>query len=314
MSAFDVGDLLDDPVGALRDETPDTPAEPVADTVEETTAPQPDEGEDTATSEPEKPVDPDVARFLQKYDGDIEKALRGAAEQQSLVGRLGQELGELRSKVDEIPRQPAVVPPNLEDLITEQPRDVAMWALQQGNQGPVYDAAMREWYDQSPMEAARFEQDLRMEMLRSEFEARQQPFQQTLKQQAEQQAVGEFARQNPDVHLFADMIQEIAAQNPVLSKLLGSDDPAEKVGALGVLYQLAKGSSVSEAPAKPDTLTDEARATALAHAAAQADQDKAAAAVITGGNTNTGDQPPKALADQIWDAWGEHDISRLRDS
>lgn len=313
MSAFDVGDILDDPVGALRDGTPDTPAEPVADTVEETAAPEP-QGEDTASQDQPRAKDPDVERFLAKYDGDIEKALKGAVEQSSLVGRLGQELGELRSKVEDLPQPQAAAPPNLDDLIQERPQDVAMWALQQGNQQPVYEAAMESWFEQDPMRAARFEQELRMEMLRSEFDAKQQPFQQTLKQQAEQAAVGEFARQNPDVHLFADKIQEIAAQNPVLGKLLGSDDPAEKVGALGVLYQLAKGTSVAAAPAQPDTLTDEARATALAQAAAQAEQDKAAAAVITGGNTNTGDQPSKPLADQIWDAWGEHDISRLRDS
>lgn len=321
-----VDNILDDPVGALRDSAPATPAD--ADTVTETEAP-PTDPVDTAEPTDERPRDEKgrfistekqekLLAYLAKYGDDPDKAYEASVEAQSTIGRLGQELGELRSVLTELPdriNQQPQAPANLEDLISEQPQQVAVWALQQGNQEPVYEAAMREWFDQNPLEAARFEQNLRMEMLRAEIQAQQQPIQQSLKQQQEQQAVAEFARQHPDVGAYAEQIQQQAAQNPVLSRLLSSEDPQEKVGALAVLYQLAKQSGAAAPPPTVDTASPQPDpAQAAAQAIAAAEQAKAQAAVVTAGNSNTGEPPAPNIADQIWEAWGKHDISRLRDS
>lgn len=322
MSVFDTGNILDDPVGELRVDAPDTPA-PEAETVEETEAPA--DVAETASDRPRNEKgqfvakdDPDIEKFLAKYDGDITKALKGAAEQSSLVGRLGQELGELRSQVEQLPRQQQQYPA---DLIESDPSAVAQQLAVQSFQSgqdpeahPAYKAVMREWYDQDPYEAAQFERTLDRVRFQAEMEQRTMPVQQTLRQQQEQQAIMDFARRNPDIPEYADQIQQLAAQNPVLGRLLESEDPTEKIGALGVLYQLAKGSSPSVSPEGPDTKQDEARAASARAQAQEAEQAKAAAAVVTAANTNTGEPPGKPLADQIWEAWGEHDIGRLRNS
>lgn len=69
--------------------SPATPAE------EQATPPA---GEEEAAPQPLH-EDADIAAFLEKYDGDAEKALKAAAELASFSGRQSNEIGELRSQL-----------------------------------------------------------------------------------------------------------------------------------------------------------------------------------------------------------------------
>ena len=45
---------------------------------------------------------PETEEYLAKYDGDLTKALNAAANAQSLIGRQGNELGDVRRELQEL--------------------------------------------------------------------------------------------------------------------------------------------------------------------------------------------------------------------
>src|SRR5262245_22294980 len=72
--------------------------------------------------------DPEIQAYLAKYGGDQEKALKGAAELQRLMGRLGQEKSDASRRVEELERE------------LEQARAL-------GESGAVLSDEAREWVD-----------------------------------------------------------------------------------------------------------------------------------------------------------------------
>lgn len=255
-----------------------------------------------------------LSKYINKYDGDVDKAYEASVEAQSLIGKLGQELGTLRSQVENLPsqlqhQQAPTLPGDIGDLIAQDPRQVAVWALQNGAGEPVYEAAMQEWFDQDPRAAARFETELRLQQVRSEFEAQTVPVQRTLAEQEKQAAIARFTREHPDVEALAPQIQRVAAEQPFLANALSSDDPTTVVQALSALYTVAKAT----APPAPDTgASQQAIAQAQAQALQQAEQAKQEAAVVTGGTNSTGDPAQPSASDEIWERWQELDIGRLK--
>lgn len=142
---------------------------------------------DSDTSEvDEATTDPKVAAFLAKYDGDSEKALKAAAHQDELVGRQGQELGELRSTREEVAELRGQVKALLDTrsaapvvtLSTEQVAEQVETLI--GSEGyfaaatkaaniaaeskdeRVYRAVMEQWQLESPMDAMDFNTDFRL--------------------------------------------------------------------------------------------------------------------------------------------------------
>lgn len=287
-------------------ETP-APAEPV-DTAEETVAqdrPRDDKGRFVASD------DPEIAKFLDKYNGDPEAAIKGALELQKLTSRQTDELGELRKLREQIeqmqesiPAPQAQIPGNLDELILNDPAQVAVWALQTGAGEPVFDAAMDEWFNQNPRQAARFETELRLQAALQEQQAQVAPLQQTLAQQQREAAMRDFQRTHPDIGDYTDQIQQIAQQRPAFAQMLASDDVETQMGALDALYVLAKASGPAAPPSGdtaqvvPDTPVEQALA---------------GASILTGGTSgHTDPAAQKSVSDQLWDSWQGFDISRIQ--
>lgn len=164
-----------------------------------------------------------LSELVEHFDGDHAKALRSAVEAQGLIGRQGQELGELRKEVEAIragqqgqPKQPQPFPGDLDDAIEENPSEVAKWALEQ-NQAGVYNAAMISWYEENPRDAGRFERALEMDMMRRELEENFRP-------------VIEPARQQTQARTMAQAQQDLRVSYPDLDSILESATEAEVQG------------------------------------------------------------------------------------
>lgn len=125
--------------------------------------------------------DPIVQEYLERFGGDLEKAVKSAAHQTSKIGEQGKELGELRQAITQMQSmmlaqqqaasqsQPlSVAPGDMEEAIDEDPGAVTQWAFV-NNQEAVYEEAVSAWYEVDPKAAARFERAVEMEALKAEL-------------------------------------------------------------------------------------------------------------------------------------------------
>jgi len=215
-----------------------------------------------------------LKELVESFDGDPAKALRSAVEAQSLIGRQGQELGDLRKEVDAIrasqeqQARPEAFPGDLDEAIEENPDQVARWALEQ-NQAGVYNAAMANWYEENPREASRFERALEMDLLRREMETKIQPAIEPARQQTRErsmvQAQTELRGTYPDLDsvlesateaevsgLDATVIRQLQETNPkaaleTIYRWVKAGRPAEVVAASPEQKQAAREAKRSAA-------------------------------------------------------------------
>lgn len=208
---------------ASGEETPAEEVEPeVTEAVVETETVE--EVEEPEVEAPETPSYPEpVQKYLEKYQGDIAKALEAAAHAASKIGEQGQELGELRQLVEQLanrpePRAPQTpfIPEQVQNAILENPGSVAQWALQ--NENPtVYEAAVREWYDQEPMAASRFEMQNAIQGVASTLAEQIAPEIKTVRETQQ-------SRQVADAHA------SLARRYPDFNEVLGSASADEVAG------------------------------------------------------------------------------------
>lgn len=251
---------LSEPEGTPAEE-PEEEAAPVEEAVEEV-----DQEEVEEEQEEEQPRDdkgrflpkfndPDVQSFVEKHGGDLQKALKSAAHQESLVGRLGNEVGELRKLVEASvsrPQAAPIAPANLDELIEEDPQTVAVWALE-SNSPVVYEQALEAWYESDPRAAARFERALEIEELRRDLTSTVQPLvqntqRQTVTQQLAQ-AQADLAGKHQDfAHIIATATDaELQGFPKDTLRLIQKGDYADQVSALEAVYRWVKAGRPNEA-------------------------------------------------------------------
>lgn len=230
-------------------ETPDEQQEPDEQPEpDETEEAEPDEGEPAAEVEPVEPeYTPEVAAYVERH-GSVEKALQVALEAQSLIGRQGSELGELRSAVEQLQQAQQQQRPqqqylgDIEERIADNPQQMAAWALQ-NEQETVFEAAMAEWYDQDPRSAARFERTIEQEILKAEITSGLAPAIEPARQQALTnsmvQAKRELVEQFPDAEgiLESATQDELVGLDPTMVGQLRDQNPR---AALEVVYRWVK--------------------------------------------------------------------------
>jgi hypothetical protein len=261
-----------------------------------------------ATPEPEEwvlDVDPDVQSFLEKYDGDLNKALRGAIEAQKMVGRQGSELGELRKVQQDLedlkttllqrqePAQPQVPMPNYREMIDEDPRTAAITAYD-NQHWDAMGAALAAWKEEDPAEARLFAMNVKHEadMLQQRME-----FEQRLNERAPAADPDEdftrrmagMVQRYPDLEATLPAIGEVSKERPLLRQVLESGSPADRVAALEDLYLIAKSRTVQSD-------TSAAMRQVQVRVSDEAREARTAAAVVSasGASAATGDQPTKA--------------------
>lgn len=253
--------------------------------------------------------DPDVQRFLSKYGGDPEKALRAAVEAEKMIGKQGSELGELRRVIEE--RFAAAEPedtgneiydPNaLEEWFDANPHQVPVVALQAHHDGNEFlrDAAMLAWEDLDRAGAKQFERQVLRDELRREQQAAQTQASQA--SDLSRTAAQEFGESHPDLAKFAPAMQELAGQYPSMLEILGRGSKEAQIEVLDFLYTKARARHA-------DTLTATTKEVA---AAQEADADRAIQeAAVASATTVKADPPRKGAADVIGEEWEAYEAPR----
>jgi hypothetical protein len=131
----------------------------------ETPAVEPAAGEQQPTPEPATQTPPEGGGEQPEGEAPNEWQVR-YEEAQKLIGRMGQELGELRSAQQRQPEPEydpvSTAPGEIEGMVEEHgPQAVMQWAIQEearGNAGLI-DEVLDAWFDVDPKEARRFERE-----------------------------------------------------------------------------------------------------------------------------------------------------------
>ncbi len=181
------------------------------------------------------PQDPRAQEVLDKYGGDVEKALSAAAEAQSLIGRQSSELGELRQMREYYDQQQQQASAQqIASYADEDPQQATMAALQQFGRGSVpYEQALSAWGDMDPFRATRFDNQAGMWEM-------QQQIQPQLQQQGLAQAMNQMVAKYPDLPEYGEAIMREAENSPVISALQAQGQDVS-AGVLETLYLAAKG-------------------------------------------------------------------------
>ena len=239
-------------------------------------------------------LDPEIESVLEKYDGDLNKALRALNEGQSLIGRQGSELGELRTQMQELVTlvqqnqfNPMLYAP-YKNSVDEEPGalvgEVLQRAAESGNfDEATYERALAAWAEEEPFPAARLDAQVAMARQMAQ-QAAPQPGAEDLAKE-----VDAFKERNPDFQQLLPTVNELVEQRPLLKRSLYEGTAQERVQALDDLYSLAKSRTTQSD-------TSAAAKKVILRAKADADKAKGDAAVVGASRTSAVDTEPKGNA------------------
>ena len=278
---------------ASEEETPIEETEPEAPSGETPQAELEPEVELEEVVEEEAPqYGEEVNAYLQKYNGDIGKALEAALHAQAKLGEQGQELGELRRMVEEVRDRPQPQAPTspfvneqLQAAIDDNPAQVAQWALQ--NENPhVYEAALSEWYDQDPKAATRFEITLNRELAKQEAQASIAPEIESVREREKARVMADAHRALAQKYPDFQQVLETATSDEVAGidrNLLAQAMESNPAAAQELVYRWVKSERGQKEAAQNAQRTEEVR------------QEKREAAVVTQENQSEATTEPSTL-------------------
>lgn len=229
--------------------------------------------------------DPELLDLLNtKYGGDVGKALQGLKEAQSLIGRQGSELGELRELRQQIESlqelmslQQQAASIDWDEVISEDPQQAVLLAAQYQNMA-AFEQAITAWAAVEPIQAFTFLQSVQNEAAA--------PPPTTLESE-----VDALKAKYPDLQQRLPAIEETAAKRPALAGLLQSEDPRVRAQALEDLYHLSGGASTAD--------TSTAARKIILRAKAEEDAAKADASVVSASNNAPPPEPPPSGDDAL---------------
>jgi len=220
----------------------------------------------------------------------VEDYNRSYSELQSVLGRQGQELGELRKIAEKIAAQPQQA--NLGQLgnaLEENPEAVAYWAAEQGNE-QILDQAVAAWTQKALDEgdavalrnAQRFDRDIELARMKYEFSQEVTPSIEQVRQEAGKRALAlarrELATKYPDFDQVMESVseEEVAGLDPASLGQLQKTDPK---AALEMVYRWVsvgrKATTASEKEAeKAEALAAKRAATVATSSSSPATREK----------------------------------------
>ena len=219
--------------------------------------PQAVEPMDTA-NEPEEPTEEDgdlvleideaTAAILERYDGDIVKALQALGEKESFTGRQANEIGQLRAELQQMQQsiqqgfqqQPQYFGPYQNDL-DENPKGLVAEALERGDTRTM-EMAIRAWGDEEPFEAAAFLFALQQQNQSYEPEPVAAP---EAVGQSLETAMADVVSRHPDVEKYLPGLGETAKEFPTLRNFMEQGTPAQKAQAFEELLVITKTRTAS---------------------------------------------------------------------
>lgn len=256
-----------------------------------------------------------VSELLEKYDGDVAKALAAAVEAQKLIGRKESErsqataeAAELRARLEAIEAgQQAVLTrlnnptvPITADLIQTDPALAAEQAALQGNMQAL-EAAITVWrngseyVDANPHAANLFLQNLLLQEQLKEASTTT-PAAQVVGTPEEDREVAKVLEKHPDLEQYLPAIAAAADENPLLKRAMETGSATEKAQALEALTVIAKSRQGA------DTSRDAIRRVQVV-VKKEADDARRAATVVSAsrGSAAAASQPTKV--DQFLEAF-----------
>lgn len=262
--------------------------------------PSPEEGEEDQ-GDLEFELDPDVLTVLDKYDGDLNKALAALKDSQSLIGRQGNELGELRQQqqqmielMQELHQQPQINAPYRSD-VDEDPASLVIEVLERTAQTghfdeATYEAALASWGEEDPFAAARLDAQVAFSRQQAAMIASQElqapAVTEVTPDGGLEEAMSEVVQRHPDVEQYIPAVGEIAKEFPTLRDSMAKGTGAQKAQAFEELVLIAKSRSAAdtsrEAVRKIVLKTQEDVRKEKADAAVISAKNQTAAAPLTG--------------------------------
>ena len=226
---------------------PEVPAEPEPEPEPE--APEADTPAVSVDDELTIEITPEVQEYLDKYGGDLNEALRAAASAQTLIGRQGNELGDVRRELEglrqrldseqyqyEAPPQPyQTYLPDPEEADEQEMAaaysSLAHEALERAD-GDTMQRAVEAWKDLDPFGASVFVGQLQAQV----YEKRIQDLQVSRHPDELAQGMEELKTKYPDLPHRVEEIGQEAERWPTLGYVLHGGSPSERVQALEALY------------------------------------------------------------------------------
>ena len=247
---------------------PETPAEPAQQATPAAEAPETPEQPEPTMGEDEEglflDLTPEMEAFLAKYDGDLGKALQAAAWEESVRGRQGNELGQLRQELEQMRQQmaqgfqaaPPVAYPSFPDE-DDDPDDAADRLEQiaelafQSQDLSTFGRAFEAWREVDPRGANAYRLLKQTELQAQEIQARLEtpgaPAEQDLNE-GMQRLVEKYPNlQTPE---FQQALQAEVEKYPTLGALLRGETPGvtptERIQAMEELVERVASRSTTE--------------------------------------------------------------------
>lgn len=231
--------------------------------------------------------DPEVAAYLERYNGDPAAALKAAANQSSVLGRQGQELGTLRETVAELrgmvtaltattaaAASPATV--YTDEQIEERAggliqskgysdaaTDAANLSLQPGGDERLLRSIYEQWSIEDPWEANNFLADFRAFQRTSALQpaAKEDPFVENLKADVGiDLTIKTLAAELGDAwaHAAPKMGEALDAMPPQVGAMIADEDPAIRLAGARLVADRATLLAGAPAPTtEQDTENDD---------------------------------------------------------
>lgn len=286
-------------------ETPNGDTEdvtPSGDTTEETEEPEQAPDGDVVIE-----IDDDLQAILDKYDGDVTKALKALGDSQSMIGRQANEVGQLRQELaamrqaleEGFARQPQqqFMGPYQND-IDENPQGLVVEAMERGD-ATTMEMALRAWGEEDPFAASSFLFTLQAQAAQAQAQQVQGPT--TPDERAGtgptiEQAMADVVTRHPDVEKYLPQVQQVAAEFPTLRNSMQQGPPAAKAQAFEELLVIAKNRSQAGD-------TSAAMRKVVLRAQEEVRAEKADAAVVSAQNQTAATRQTRL--DEFYTAFGE---------
>lgn len=303
----------------------------------------PPQGADTSTEgDAFTSDDPTVAAFLAKYNGNLEEAIKGAANAQSLIGKrdeereaLSNQVAELRGLVEglktgvQTPAAPAVV--LSDEQVEEQAanligsKGVVAAATEAANasingDSRIYDTILEQWALESPIQAQRFDLDFQLWKREQTAPAptatapAADPYLASLKAKDEMTQTFASLQSKIGAEQYAaltavgqdgesPLTRALATMPAAVVEMTVSDDADTRLAGLELaLDRAVAGGLLAAAPAVQDTIPDSVRRKLAGAGVATAGLRPAAAAPEGGNEEQTRDSAIAAFKSAIVDA------------
>lgn len=247
-------------------------------------------------------LEPEVLSILEKYDGDLNKALRALNESQSMIGRQGNELGDLRQQLTELAgliQQNQVNPlayAPYRNSLDEDPSALVMEVLDRTAQTgqfdqATYEAAIAAWGEEDPFGAARL--DAQVAFARQQAAAMAQEPSPADRSPARsepslEEAMSAVVQRHPNIEQHIALVGEIAKEFPTLRTSMANGTPSQKAQAFEELVMIAESRNNS-------ATSREAIKRVVLRTQEEVRKEKADAAVISAKNRSAASAEPQGL-------------------